>query len=903
MSVPILAAKLYIPPLRSNLVPRPRLIQRLDEDLYQPEGFTRRLTMISAPAGYGKTTLAVEWLRRGNLRSAWLSLDEGDNDPARFLTYLIAALRQIHGKIGRDIPKLLQTPQPPPPEVILAGLVNEIAGFATPFLLAMDDYHLIHAPAVHQQLNFILEYLPTNVHLVILAREDPPVPIVRLRARGQMAEIRQADLSFTLDETSEFLQKSTGLELNLEEIHALAQRTEGWPAGLHMAALALHRLAMQSTADVHSFVQSFAGSNRYVLDYLFEEVFHKQPAGVQDFLLKTSVLNRLSAPLCDFVAERSDSYALLDELERSNLFITRVDPSNEWFRYHPLFAELLRHRLRMGSESQERSLHLKASLWLEQKGFPEDAIHHALSAGDWGCAVALVNRMIDSMLMRGEFITLIGWFKRFPEGMVRSNPRLCLAYAWPLLLASQLEPVEALLTHAEKLAGEDTALLGEIAAAQAYHAQVRGDGPRLVERSERALALLPESNLIGRGLVALTLGLAYWHSGRLVDTERAMEIALPAARKTGNDFAVVTALIFQARNLAVRGQLRQAEENLRQILEFSPRVSILALAHLDLGTINYEWNNLESAAGYIQSGLENAWRSGNVEFQMSGFDLLARLRLAQRDLSGALEAARQAHQLSTASHAPLRAEARLTALQVELALAQGDLEQASQRSHDLPDDVDMHPFYRFLGLSKARLLIAQGRKKEAAHVLQARFARAVQSGWEYGAIAARILQALAADEPEAALMFLKDAIKRAQPEGYIRTFADAGEGLISLLIQSAQRGVAPEYVGRILVAIRERSIMPAGRLSFLVEPASRRVNDTLIETATQSANNVLVEPLSERELEVLRLVAAGLSNREIGERLVVSPGTAKTHVHNIFGKLGASNRAQAVARAKELSLI
>jgi LuxR family maltose regulon positive regulatory protein len=478
-----------------------------------------------------------------------------------------------------------------------------------------------------------------------------------------------------------------------------------------------------------------------------------------------------------------------------------------------------------------------------------------------------------------------------------------MAYAWPLLIASQLEQAESLLDDAGRMAGEDTRLLGEIAAAQAYAAQIRGDEPRLVERSEQALAWLPEASRVARGLVALTLGLAYWHSGRLEDAERAWQIALPAARKTGNRYAIVTAQIFQARSLAVRGQLHLAETSLRQILETAPRLPALALASFDLGTIYYEWNDLDRAGQFIQTGLEDARRSGNVEFQMSGFGLLARLRLAQGDPAGALQALRQSRQLNSSSHAPLRAEARLNALQLELALAQGQVEQAAEWSQVLPDDVDLHPFYRFLGLAKARLQIAQGRKKEAAEILQERFSRAVQSGWGYGALAARILQALAATEPSAALEFMTDAVRRGLPDGYVRTFVEAGEGIVSLLVQVARQGVAPEYVGQILAAMKAGPRQHGKPISSQAGAPHPSAGEAMIEPEFQQTNDKLVEPLSDRELEVLRLVVAGLSNREIAAKLFVSPGTAKTHIHNICGKLGVRNRTEATGRAKELGLV
>lgn len=901
---PLLSTKLFMPLLRGGLVPRARLLDRLGGKLWQAGGFSRKLTLVSAPAGYGKTTLVVEWL--SNFRFsivdfglgdppiqnpkpktqnpvAWLSLDESDNDPARFMAYLLAALQQVQPEFGESTRALLQLPQPPSEAVILTTLLNELAAIPAPFVLALDDYHAIHTPAIHAQLTFILDHQPPYMHMVLITREDPLLPIPRLRARGQAMEIRQDELQFTTPETVDFLGRVMGLALSSEEIAALERRTEGWIAGLQLAAIAMQSpLSMRGHDDLSGFVQAFTGSSRFILDYLIEEVFDRQTPEVKDFLLETSILERLSGPLCDAVTEKTNSQELLEALEQANLFIVSLDQSRTWYRYHHLFAELLRHRLRTSEMHEEALLHRRASRWLETGGYLTDAVQHALAAQDWATAARLIGQASDGMLRRGEIATLLGWFGKLPREVAGADPRLCMVYAWAALLASQLDLAGQLLEHAEGLAQPGTHFLGQVAAAQAYLARSLGDNPRLIEKSRQALSLLPETDLTTRGLVAINLGLAYWHEGRLEEAEPVLLEAREASGRVSNHFVVLTAQVFLARTLAARGKLRQAEAMCRKIIQEGGNVPILALAYYDLYTIYYEWNDLQKAEEHLQHGMELSLRSGNMEFQNAGHIYQALLRLAQGDPAGALAAVEQSHALARDLAPAVRA--RSAACHVRLALALGDLETAQRWGEQLAGNADAHSFYRFLGLARPLLLIAMGEKAAAAGQLAACYATASHAGWGYAAIAVRVLQSLAAPNPEAAVEFLSDALKLAQPEGYLRTFVEAGEPLILLLQEAARRGVHPEYVGQILAAREGERRTRSHRPIF-------------------PANAALVEPLSGRELEVLRLVTAGLSNREIAAQLFISPGTAKTHIHNIFGKLGARNRMETVIKAKELGLV
>jgi LuxR family maltose regulon positive regulatory protein len=829
----------------------------------------RRLTLISAPAGYGKTTLLADWLRSLPMQTAWLMLEPADNDRARFLAYLIAALQRVYPSAGQAARAMLAAPQPPPGEAILTALLNDLAAQPGRCCLALDDYHVIHTRLIHQQVAFLLEHLPGNLHLAIATREDPLLPVSRLRARGQLTEIRQEDLRFSNEETAGFLQQTMALALDGEDIAALEQRTEGWIAGLQLAAA-----SMQGRSDLKGFVQAFSGSSRFILDYLIEEVFEGQPPEVQEFLLKTSILDCLSAPLCDAVTQISSSQAILEALERANLFILPLDQRRQWYRYHHLFGELLQHRLRLGGFSVKEA-HGAASQWFEQNHFPAQAVQHALSGEDWPRAARLIRGVSSDLLKRGEAATLVGWFAALPQEMIWADPRLGFETCWPLLLAGEFEQAAPRLAHVEQMAQGMPEFLGEVLAAQAFLARVRGEHERMQELSQRALALLPKSSLGSRGVLAVNLGLAYWHMGRMADAELILAEALEAGRAIANHYVVFTAMIFQGRILAVRGRLRHAAEAFRLAIAQGGEIPINALAHLDLSALCYEWNDLINSETHLQKAFTLSRRAGNDEFVAACWMMHVCLRAAQGDYRAAQAGLDEAWGMVRSGAISAAMASRVDVSQARLLLAQGKPAEAEGWVEKLTERVDSHPFYRFLGVTRARLLPAA----HARAYLAGLSAAAEANGWEYGLIAVRLYQALAAESPVAALEFLEDALRLAQPEGCLRIFAESGPALAPLLIEAARRGVAADYIGRIL------ELIPAGSA-----PAS-------------PGQQVLVEPLSERELQVLRLLAVGLSNREIADKLVISTGTAKTHIHNVSGKLGVRNRTEAAMRAKELHLI
>ncbi len=870
----LLQTKFVPPPPRSDLVKRPRLLERLTTDLIGGRGFTRKLTVIAAPAGYGKTTLVTQWLPALDVLVGWLTLESEDNDPVRFVRYLIAALQQIDPHVGREAQAMLRSPQRPSDESVLTALINDLAVDRESIVLVLDDYHAIQTGSIHRALSFLIEHLPGRLHLVIATREDPPLLSPRLEARGQALVVREADLAFRAEEAVEFFRQQMGLELNQDEAAALTRRTEGWVTGLQLAAL-----SMRGVRDPGEFIRSFTGSNRFVLDYLFEEVFKQQSEEVQQFLLRTSVLDRFCGELCDVVTEGAASQDVIHCLERGHFFIVPLDQSRIWYRYHRLFRDLLLHRLRIGEGQLEGRLHLRASLWFEEHGYPSEAIKHVLAGEEWVRAAQLIVQAQAAMLRNGEVTTLLAWCQKLPESLRFERPDLALTHAWALILIGKVQEASPILQAAKRMAGRSAQLQGEITAAEAFIARTLGDMPRTAEFSRKALALLSEQDHVARANLSVNLGIMTWHMGQLAETERLLREGLEASIAAENHYVAHTAQVFLGRALASRGRLGEARTLYEQALRYSDRVPTASIAHHDLAALHFEWGSNSKSTEHITQASEIALRNRNVEFQIACKIQFALINLCQGLLGAAGEALQAADALARDDDLPLLTRARRIACRAQLALARGDLQTARRWLGAMPTEHDAHTFYRFLDVNTARLSLAEGRTDQARRRLAEAFERAEQSGWGYGLLAVRVLQALAAESQDVAVGFLSDALLRAQPEGYIRLFLSEGGSLIPLLSEAARRGVTPDYVGRILAA-HEGS------------PA-----------VTPVRTSALIEPLTERELEVLNLVAAGLSNREIANNLTISLGTAKTHVHNVYGKLGVGSRVQALARARELNLI
>jgi LuxR family maltose regulon positive regulatory protein len=875
---PLLTTKLNIPSIRPELVSRPRLIERLNA------GLSCRLLLVSAPAGYGKTTILSEWAHHSELRGriAWVSLDKNDNDPVIFWDYFVTALKGLKIGIGEDVSALLHSSQRPPIEAILTILINRVNAIQGDLVLVLDDYHSIEFQPINEAISFLLEHLPLQMHLIIATREDPSLPLARLRAGGLMVEIRADDLRFMPDEVSIFLNRVMGVDISKVDLMALETRTEGWIAGLQMAAL-----SMRGQKDIPSFVKSFTASHRYILDYLIEEVFQRQPADVQDFLLKTSILDRLIAPLCDFVTKRNDSRDMLPTLERANLFIVPLDESRQWYRYEHLFADLLQHQLDIMSTVEDVStLHARASQWYEKNGIIADAVYHAIASRDWERVVTLIKNTSNTLMKRGEVTTLASWIKALPEEVVCAHSELLDNYIWALILSGQIEAAEYYIKQFEKAAKDALNIDSKTVTMRAYIARVQGDNRRTIQLSEQALSLLPQGDFETRCIVALNLGIARWQSGQLEEAAEAFTETDHCARESGNEYAAVTAKSFLGAIQATHGRLHRAVDILQEAVRLTTSPSI-ALSCIYLGALLYERNELKAAADQIQRGIQLSQQSNNIEIQIGGYRVLAYVLQALNDASGALDALQKADSLTRSTNASALEYARNASSHVIVALAQRDLPAALDWTDRMPEDADVSPFYPRINFTLPRVLIAQNRKTEASERLHLCYQRAVESNWRYAQVEARLLQAMATNNAEESLVFLADALQLAQPEGYIRTFVDKGEKLISLLHKTRSQGIAPDYVAELLTILNRE-----------VEERRQKAG-----TPTPVTTQPLSEPLSERELEVLRLLSAGLSNREIAKKLIISVGTAKTHVHNIIGKLNVSGRTQAIARARELNLI
>ncbi len=883
MSTPILATKLYIPPLRSHMVSRPRLLDRLNEGLHG------NLVLLSAPAGFGKTTLLSEWVEGLERPVAWLSLDAGENDPTRFLTYLVAAVQTIAANIGAGVLGALQSPQPPSLEAILTALLNDLSAIPDQCVLVLDDYHLLDAKPVDQALTFLLEHLPPLLHLVIATREDPPLPLARLRARGHLTELRATDLRFTPAEAAAFLTQVMGLTLSAEDIAALERRTEGWIAGLQLAALSL-----QGQSDTAGFIRSFTGSHHFVLDYLLEEVLGQQPERLQTFLLRTSILDRMTGPLCDAVVldPSVSGQATLEYLERANLFLVPLDNERRWYRYHQLFAELLRQRLPQSlasspadAESQVNELHRRASQWYEDQGLSMEAFQHAAAAHDVERAVRLVEGKGMPRHFRGAVKTLLDWLESLPNPVLDARPSLWVRYASLLLVNGQTTGVEEKLQAAEAALqgaepGDSTRnLLGQIAVARATLALTRYQVEPMLAESRRALEYLHPTNLSSRATAHWTLGMAYIFQGDRAAARRAYTEAIALSQASGDIFTTILATVGLGNIQEADNQLSLAAETYQHVLQLAgdQPLTIVYEAHLGLARICYEWNDLEAALAHGQQSLHLARQYESVIDRFVTCEVfLARLKLAQGDVTGAAallaEADRSARQRNFVNRIP-----EVAAAQVLTLLRQGHLAAAAHlaQAHKLP-------------LSQARVHLAQGDPSAALAVLSSWRQQVEARGWQDERLKVLVLQAVALHmdgEQDKAVHQLSDVLSLAAPGGFIRLFVDEGRPVAHLLSEAVALGVMPDYTEKLLAIVK----------------AEEHKREDLMSLPSPAQS--LIEPLTHRELEVLRLIAQGLSNQEICERLFLAMDTVKGHNRSIFDKLQVQRRTEAVARARELGLL
>ncbi len=874
MPAQILSTKLYIPPPGPKVVNRSRLIDRLNE------GVECKLTLISAPAGFGKTTLISEWVTDCERPNAWLSLDKGDNDTTRFLVYLVSALQGIAADVGEGVLGAIQSPQPPSVDSILTALLNNITAISEDFILVLDDYHVINNKSINDAVSFLLEQMPPQMHLVITTREDPDFPLSRLRARGQLTELRAADLRFNSLEVGDFLNRMMGLNLSEEEIKGLEGRTEGWIAGLQLAAI-----SMRGVDDTAGFIRSFTGSNRFVMDYLVEEVLRQQPENVQIFLLQTSILDRLCGSLCDAVlsAPPASGQDTLEFLEHVNLFIISLDNERRWYRYHHLFAELLRQRLQHHVASSAgdvgdgiAALHIRASDWYEDNGLEIEAFQHAAAANDIDRAVRLIEGRGMPLQFRGALTTILNWLTSLSTAVLDENPLLWVTYATVLLATGQTESIDEKLQIAEdaiqgvELDVKNRDILGRIAATRAMLAVARHQVDTIISQSQLALEYLDPDNLSSRTATNWKLGYACLLQGDRTAAKRAFSEAITVSKASGNTIIEIMATTDLGDLQKSENQLHQADQSYQRALQLAVDISLPVTfsAYLGRANICYQWNELNTARQYGEKSLTLARQLENLDFFISCELFLVLLKLAQGDISGATTALAEID-ASVQQHNFVNRIPELVAAQVSTLILQGKPETASilVAQHE-------HP------ISQARVHLAMGDIKPALAILAGQYQQAEKEERLDQQLRILILQSIACHihgEQDTAQQLLRDALAQAEPGGYIRLFVDEGAPMHQLLSEAVTRRIMPGYVNKLLAAFEGGSPAPPSQ--------------------------PLIEPLSRRELEILTLVAQGLSNREIGEQLYLALTTVKGHNRNIFGKLQVQRRTEAVARARELGLV
>ena len=880
----LLLTKLFVPSPRPNFVSRPRLIKRLNE------GLSCNVTLISAPAGFGKTTLVSEWVAVCERPAAWLSLDEGDNDPIRFLTYLVAALQTITANVGEGVLSVLQSPQPPKTESLLIELLNDITAIPDNFILVLDDFHVIESKPVEETLTFLLNHLPPQMHLVITTREDPSLPLPRYRVRGQLTELRAADLRFTSAEAADFLNRVMGLPLSAEDITALEIRTEGWIAGLQLAAI-----SMQGHQGTDNFIKSFTGSHHFVLDYLIEEVLHQQPENVQAFLLRTSILDRMCGPLCDAVLASASASGkeTLEYLERANLFIVPLDNERCWYRYHHLFRDLLRQQLCQNESSGNGECiaehHIRASQWYEENDFELEAFQHAAAANDIDRATRLMEGNGIPMHSPHAVTTMLNWLASLPKKVLDDKPLLWLRYASMALVKVQTADVEERLQSAEAALAvalhgsepDDNArnMIGQIAAARATLILLtQNNAEGIIYQSQRALAYLSSDNLDSRFTAIWAQGVACQLKGDRAAAERAHTEALSICQKSGNHFHMACALNSLGHVQESENLLYQADDSYRHVLDLFgdyPQPSA-SETYLGLARICYQWNDLDTAEQYGEKSLNLARQyDRTIDRFIISEVFLARLKLTRSDVSGAAAILAQAEQSVRQNNFVKRAP-DVAAVQVLILLRQDDLLKAAHLSqtHKLP-------------FSQARVYLAMGDTPTALAVLESLRQQMEAKGWVDELLNVMVLQAVALQahgEEAKAMQVLGEALALAEPGGYVRIFVDEGEAM-RLLIEKQ---------------LRNRDHPLSGYTEKLLAAFTQPLAVSKSTTFHQELD--MMESLSKREQEVLKLLRSELSGPEIAQQLIISLNTLRTHTKNIFSKLGVNDRRAAIRRAKELDL-
>jgi LuxR family transcriptional regulator, maltose regulon positive regulatory protein len=885
-------------------VARPRLSERLSR------GAESELTLISAPPGFGKTTLLTDWLADTTSNTgpaAWLSLDRRDNDPALFWTYVVTAVKTAYG-VGADALTLLQSPQQSI-EAVIASLLNDLQGVSNDVVLVLDDYQVIDARDVQEGMAFLLEHLPQHLHVVIAGRADPPLQLARLRGRGELAEIRAADLRFTPEEAATYLNGAMGLALTAQDVATLEGRTEGWIAALQLAAL-----SMRGRDDVAGFIAGFAGDDRYIVDYLAEEVLQRQPEDVRHFLLQTSILERLAGPLCDAVTGQDGGKAKLAALEQGNLFVVPLDDRRQWYRYHQLFADVLQTHLLDEQPDRVPELHRRASIWYEQHGDRSEAIDHALAGEDFERATDLIELAMPDLRRDRREATLRSWLTVIPDELVRVRPVLNIGFVGALVAGGELTGIEERLQDAERWLDTGTAgrarsenpsgemvvrdldelppLRGTIEMYRAALALVAGDRPGTVMHAKRAIDLSPEEDQLPRAGAAGLIGLASWGSGDLEAGHRAYAECMAGLWRAGHVADTFGCAIALADIRIAQGRLGDALRTYEQALQRAsehggPVLRGTADMYVGMSELYRERDDLPAATRCLRQSEELGEHMGLPQNPYRRRVAMARVREAEGDLDGALDLLTEAERRYVSDFFPNVRP--ISAMTTRVWIRQGSLSEALGwvRERGLSVDDDLSYLREFEHITLARVLLAQYATERGARFLDEatgllkRLLQVAEEGGRTGsAIEILVLQALAyqtrGDNP-AALASLQRALTLSEPQGYVRIFVEEGRPMASLLRAAAKHGITVGYVRQLLAAV-----------------------DRTQETAP--SQQAMIQPLSERELDVLRLLGSDLDGPEIARKLVVSLNTVRTHTKNIYAKLGVNNRRAAVRRAQELDL-
>ncbi len=908
MVIPLLSTKYHTPPIILQRIERPHLLQKLDEGLHSG----RRLILVCAPAGYGKTTLVLDWVHHLTadpagaettdrpVRVAWLACEQEDSDLARFLSYLVAALQQAAPGIGEGLLATFHASKLPTPATLATLLINQMAELQEQLMLVLEDFHTIVSQPILDFLTFLIEHQPPSMTLVIVTRADPLLPLARLRGRSQLEEIRQNELLFTPEEAFDFLRQTMGVAVTRDQLMALEKRTEGWPAGLQLAAL-----AMRTAQDTQAFIDAFSGEHQFIADYLANEVLAQQSDRVQSFLLKTSILERLSVPLCVAVTGDANSLAILDALREKNLFLTTLDQKNEWFRYHALFADLLRNRLYLQHPALADELHRRASRWYQEQGLLAPAVEHAFAGHDVAEAAILLERLVEPVFINGQVNTLLRWLEMLPDEMQDSHPLLWifhdLALAWSGRSPATIQPFSAVQTENLLKSG----LSGEAHTVEALLALTGGKLSEAARLAQDALRDIPPQRALYRCLAADTLGMAKIIQSETPAAIQAFEELVETASKAGYAMFEIIALTHLAGLHLQMGRLNAAANGYQRALDLAVQKMgrcspVAGNILLGLGEVARERNDLDGALQYFAETLELFSQFSEMGLPVACLSM-ARVKASQGLWNSGQEYIDQARAYTQASKATRLNDRLVDGIQARFWIAQGDLDSAARwaREGGLIDqpiaEVVEHAgshggsseFVYVDYMTLARLYLAEGKVDAALEVIESLLVEANRKKSNRRAIHLLVLKALALQqkrELERAVEALQEALEIAAPEGYRQVFLDEGEAMAQLLYQAIAQGRASLYAKKVLAGFKPSS--PAPVPGEIVPPEAK-----------------LLEPLSKREMEILALIAAGLSNREICASLHLSLSTVKGHTSNIYGKLGVKSRTQAVSEAARLKIL